>query len=104
MLTLPIKRKWFEMIKTGEKKEEYRALSPYYISRLGRFQGQEIEVCLRNGYSLESPSFNVLCEVTTGTGKAEWGALENEYYFVLKIIKVIDTNTPPPRRKVNSEP
>lgn len=23
MLTLPIKKKWFDMIKSGEKKEEY---------------------------------------------------------------------------------
>ena len=89
MLTLPIKKKWFDLIKSGIKKEEYRAISPYYISRLGRFQGKEIEVCLRNGYSSSSPALNVLCEVTTGTGKAEWGAVENQYYFVLKILKIL---------------
>ena len=86
MITLPIKREWFEMIKTGEKKEEYRALTPYYISRLGRYRGQNVEVCLRNGYSSKSPSLYATCEVTTGTGRAEWGAVEGEYYFVLKIV------------------
>ena len=33
MLTLPIKRKWFDMIASGEKKEEYRALTDYYDTR-----------------------------------------------------------------------
>ena len=33
MLTLPIKKKWFDMIKSGEKKEEYREIKPYYVSR-----------------------------------------------------------------------
>ena len=35
MLVLPIKRKWFEMIASGEKKEEYREIKPYYDKRLG---------------------------------------------------------------------
>ena len=30
MLTLPIKKKWFDMIKSGEKKEEYRERKEYY--------------------------------------------------------------------------
>lgn len=29
MLTLPIKKKWFDMIISGEKKEEYREITPY---------------------------------------------------------------------------
>lgn len=34
MLILPIKKKWFDMILSGEKKEEYREIKPYYESRL----------------------------------------------------------------------
>ena len=30
MLTLPIKKKWFDMTLNGEKKEEYREIKPYY--------------------------------------------------------------------------
>jgi len=30
MLTLPIKKKWFDMIASGEKKEEYREIKEYY--------------------------------------------------------------------------
>lgn len=33
MLILPIKKKWFDMIKSGQKKEEYREIKPYYDSR-----------------------------------------------------------------------
>ena len=33
MLTLPIKKKWFDMIFSGEKKEEYREIKPYYETR-----------------------------------------------------------------------
>ncbi len=34
MLTLPIKRMWFDMVASGEKKEEYREIKEYYDSRL----------------------------------------------------------------------
>ena len=33
MLTLPTMGKWFYMILSGEKKEEYREIKPYYTSR-----------------------------------------------------------------------
>ena len=33
MLTLPIKKKWFDMILSGEKKEEYRDIKDYYTIR-----------------------------------------------------------------------
>lgn len=36
MLVLPIKKKWFDMILSGEKKEEYREIKPYYDSRLNK--------------------------------------------------------------------
>lgn len=34
MLILPIKKKWFDMILSGEKKEEYREIKPYYTKRI----------------------------------------------------------------------
>ena len=33
MLILPIKKKWFDMILSGEKKEEYREIKEYYETR-----------------------------------------------------------------------
>ena len=38
MLTLPIKRKWFDMICRGEKREEYREPTDYWKERLFRAQ------------------------------------------------------------------
>lgn len=76
MLTLPIKKKWFDMIVSGEKKEEYREIKPYYDSRFmnafgfllvggqmvyGEAAPEEIRkpwpvlVVFRNGYSKDSP-------------------------------------------------
>lgn len=33
ILVLPVKKKWFDMICSGQKKEEYREIKPYYRSR-----------------------------------------------------------------------
>lgn len=33
-LTLPLKKKWFDLIKAGVKKEEYRKIKPFWIKRL----------------------------------------------------------------------
>ena len=34
ILYLPLKKQWYEMIESGEKKEEYRLLKPYWEKRL----------------------------------------------------------------------
>ncbi len=34
ILPLTLKRKWFDMTRSGEKKEEYREIKPYWIRRL----------------------------------------------------------------------
>jgi len=34
VLPLILKKKWFDMIVSGEKKEEYREIKPYWIKRL----------------------------------------------------------------------
>ena len=33
MLTLPIKKGWYDLIAGGVKKEEYREIKPYYTTR-----------------------------------------------------------------------
>ena len=99
MLTLPIKKKWFDMIKSGEKKEEYREIKPYYNSRLGvRLIIQELingsnakfisNIMFRNGYGKDTPTILCKCEIRKGYGKQEWGAELNKEYYVLKILSV----------------
>lgn len=102
MLTLSIKKKWFDMIKSGEKKEEYREIKPYYTTRfygkayehnlkhgfIKECKERYITILLRNGYSENSPTLKVSCIVTKGYGKEEWGAESNKEYYVLKILSV----------------
>mgnify|MGYP002511912445 CR=1 FL=1 len=99
MLILTIKKKWFDMILSGEKKEEYREIKPYYKTRFCNWfgiivgkEGNIIRPCLgdqpvifRNGYSKNSPSLTAMCCVKVGTGKEEWGAEKGKEYFVLTI-------------------
>jgi len=114
MLILPIKRNWLEKIRAGEKKEEYRAISPYYTSRLktylpiiycqntvaekafraaGETGTHFNDIVLRAGYSLLSPAIMVSGWITVGTGRPEWGALPGEEYYILHIEKVEDLIT-----------
>lgn len=92
MLTLPIKKKWFDMIKSGEKKEEYREIKPYYDSRFKYYlDGWEIgllNIKFRNGYSSKSPTIKCKVTLEKGYGKEEWGAEPNKEYYVLKILSV----------------
>lgn len=39
MLTLPIQKRWFDMILSGEKKEEYRDIKEYYETRFQNLFG-----------------------------------------------------------------
>ena len=55
MRTLPIKGLWFHKIKKGIKKEEYREIKPYYITRFDEVFGNNPDkaswIRLRQGYS-----------------------------------------------------
>ena len=97
MLTLPIKKKWFDMILSGEKKEEYREKSHYYFQRFRyynmkirnsedeEFHKPRFRACFRNGYSAGSHSFVAVCWVDIGEGRPEWGAEPGKEYFRLHI-------------------
>ena len=87
MLTLPIKKVWFDMIATGEKLEEYRDISDYYNSRFKN--GKTKEIFLRNGYSRFSPTIKVSVKISQGFGKEIWGANLNKKYWILTILKII---------------
>lgn len=95
MLTLPIKKKWFDMIRSGVKKEEYREIKPYYTTRIINSLRKSLEpegqflVCLRNGYSCSSPELIARCCVTTGEGREEWGAVPGVEYYRLYILQII---------------
>ena len=113
-MILTIKRKWLEKIRSGEKKEEYRELSPYYAARFKRFLGWELvpnaqnivertlravgsvpfnDIILRAGYSAFAPATMISGYITISTGRPEWGAAEGKEYYVLHITGMEDLLT-----------
>lgn len=103
MLILLIKKKWFDMIKSGEKKEEYREIKPYYTTRFDNILYQYFkdengnilcnhvdyfDVIFRNGYRKDSPEIKCKVHISKGYGNPEWGAEPNKLYYVLEILSV----------------
>lgn len=106
MLILPIKRKWFDMIASGEKKEEYREIKPYWTTRFNNNLNEKnrnlinverdlrrkyplwIDVKFKNGYSKKSPVMICKCKIKIRQGKEEWGAEKGKEYYVLEILSV----------------
>ena len=126
MLTLPVKRKWLEMIRSGEKKEEYRSISPYYSVRVKnlispffwcanpsawaeavvRHEGEKgipfRGIVLRAGYNPLSPAIMISGRISIGSGLPEWGAVPGEEYYVLHIEEVEDLITDARSRSYDS--
>ncbi len=118
MLVLPIKKKWFDMILFGEKKEEYREIKSYWTKRFSKYfeieermllkrvddffkikQGKSFlllaggktkNIKLRNGYSNASPYVIVKVTLLIGEGMVEYGAKINETYYCLKILDILE--------------
>ena len=97
-LLLPIKRQWYDMIKSGVKKEEYREIKDYWKVRLAHgwlFNRNNIvckdfdTVTLRNGYGKNDPTLVVEClGITVGKGNPDWGAPE-EQVFIIKLGNIL---------------
>lgn len=111
MLVLPIKKKWFDMIASGDKEEEYREIKPYWTSRFmkaleipksgienahkllaRRGKTKDIEVMFRNGYSKDSPVLFATVRLSIGYGNPEWGAVPCKNYYRLHIKEVWNGN------------
>jgi len=95
MLTLPIKKKYFDMIISGEKTTEYRKLNKYYLARLFRYLRSKdlITLRLRNGYGKKSPTIQVSGYVELGKGSEQPEYLDYEtWYYAIRIKEVIHVN------------
>lgn len=103
-LILPIKKKWFDMILSGEKKEEYREMRPYWEKRFKKhfnwnigeaeifewhFSNKPKKIKFQNGYGKDVPSFMAECTIRIGTGKEEWRAEAGMEYYILEIQKIL---------------
>lgn len=87
ILHLTLKKKWFDMIASGEKREEYREMKPYWHKRLA---GKEYDtIRFRNGYSKTAPVMTVeLIGITQGPGRIEWGA-HGQPVYILRLGNII---------------
>lgn len=102
-LTLSLKKEWFDMIKSGEKKEEYREICDYWGIR---FAGRDVwanEFCVKDVSEIALKHFDRLVftlgypkaddterrlefknpKIRIGTGRPEWGAEPGKMYFVI---------------------
>ena len=101
VLHLNLKRKWFDMIASGEKKEEYREVTCYWGSYFVNghikvkgtcYHPSDVLIMFSNGYSKKRPQMLVKCNnLIVRRGKAKWGASINEVYYVLLLGDILKT-------------
>lgn len=89
VLHLTLKRKWFDMIASGVKREEYREAKPYWTKRLTVKEYDAIH--FRNGYSRTAPTVTVeFIGLDFGMGFPEWGAPKDERVYILRLGRVLE--------------
>lgn len=100
-LHLTLKKKWFDMIASGEKKEEYREIKPFWIRRLhtiyksdksveGNHQKPFDKVFFRNGYASNAPTMEVEFKgLDIGPAKPEWSDNWQGDVFIIKLGDII---------------
>jgi ASC-1-like (ASCH) protein len=83
ILYLTLKKKWFDLIKSGEKRIEYREVKPYWTKRLldkdGLFK-QWDEIHFRNGYGFDKPL--LITEF--------WGIIEHNGFYEILIGDILN--------------
>lgn len=94
VLRLTIKKKWFDLISSGIKKEEYREVKPYWISRLmltdGTFKKFD-KIEFINGYKKDSPRITTECNgIIKGFGNPDLGAFKDKEVFIIKLGNVLE--------------
>lgn len=99
ILHLTLKKKWFDMILSGEKKEEYRENKKYWYTRLccgfpTMYSPKDFDyVRFYNGGSpsLKHPNFLIECKgIELGKAVPEWSDNWQGEVFVIKLGKIIN--------------
>jgi hypothetical protein len=99
ILHLTLKKKWFDMIASGEKKEEYREVKDYWVKRLlnhfefiefpkgWEYVSREFDlVVFKNGYSTNAPTMTVECKgIVIGKAVSEWSDNWQGNVFKIKL-------------------
>ena len=109
-LHLNLKKQWFDMILSSEKKEEYRDMTEYWAKKFykpGCYNSDDLRpisenpnmfkkfqtITFSNGYSKDRRQFEIkLNHFGIHTGRKEWGAEKDKQYFVLHLGDVVRSN------------
>lgn len=93
ILHLTLKKKWFDMIESGEKKEEYRELKEYWASRFlshNTLLNPFTHVHFKNGYSKIAPEMMFLINsIEIDKAKPGWSDNWQGDVFVISLGKRI---------------
>lgn len=97
ILDLSLTYHWYDMIVSGEKKEEYREIKKFYIKRLikpapGVDYVHYDAVRFHRGQGGKTKMLVECNGIHIGNGKPEWGAVPGETYFVIELGKIIEEN------------
>lgn len=99
ILDLPLKAKWYDMIESGVKTEEYREVKPYWSKRLLGFDAPLFShrydyeqanvkgythVRFRYGYTKRT-MLREIESIRFGYGNPEWGAPKDKQVFIIKL-------------------
>lgn len=84
ILDLILCHKWYDMIESGQKTEEYRELSDYWQRRLGKYTYNFVR--FHRGYTTRTMLFEF--RLKQGIGRPEWGAPDYPVY-ILKLGKLV---------------
>lgn len=93
VLHLVLKKKWYDMIASGEKKEEYRDMKPYWDKRIESWLGEppgknvNVVVAFSKGYCKPSMWFEVagISQPTSAWHwdiRSEWGEPDAPHYVL----------------------
>lgn len=100
-LHLVLKGKWYDLIASGEKTEEYREPKPYWIKRilddssskllgaassplLFSLRSKYERVCFHRGYTSQTMIFEIK-DVLYDMGKVAWGAPVSKAVIIIKL-------------------
>lgn len=110
ILHLTLKKKWFDMIASGEKKEEYREVKMYWWKRLvqcGQCFNNESELLpvaewkmlmqrnydfikFTNGYAKNAPTITLECKgIEIGKAVPEWSDNWQGEVFIIKLGNIV---------------
>jgi len=91
---LNLEKKWFDMILSGEKKEEYRDVSDFWKPRFkkAKADGRLRAITFSNGYQPSRRQMVIKVKyVSIREGVTEWGAEPGKLYFVIHLGEIIST-------------